>query len=507
MFHPLDHAGLPPDRHDRHWHEQDVAPVDVRSLDPYALSRISAVRSLERAAAQFDRMLLGHLPDPDARPAVAALGDAAGRRSGHLRTLRYDAASPLETAADHERAVIDLLTWVARNEPEPRRSSAYRDQAWQHLDRLRSYAERGARAGYAWAGRTAAEADELAAGAPRPGAGPARPAAADRPDERPAPPAMASRPGPWPAGPVAGPPAAMTAPMSLLHRWAVDAARQHLTRHTRDVAGQPAGATPRSGWEHLVVHESAACYLYYSFLTSEDDRRLRALWELHLEMELAQLRAAGDLLRRYAGREPQEVVGPALVEPVVMEDTGRYLTRAGRSRRDEPADLVGELTAQHARVDRLLRRAAPEDRDPDRDAFAGLARLIAAHEVVEEELVHPLTRRLEPDGHLADRLQGEEERISDALGDAIRADRVGRLTDVAGALRDLVRGHARHEERDEFPRLRRDIPPDERRPMAAIVRAAVAAAAGGRRPGEGPAGLRGVWEAADTARDAVRSAA
>jgi hypothetical protein len=49
------------------------------------------------------------------------------------------------------------------------------------------------------------------------------------------------------------------------------------------------------------------------------------MWELHLQMQLAHLHAASDLLRRYCGRDPQEVIGEGLPEPVTLR-TDRPLT-------------------------------------------------------------------------------------------------------------------------------------------------------------------------------------
>src|SRR4029453_8294595 len=93
------------------------------------------------------------------------------------------------------------------------------------------------------------------------------------------------------------PSAPVMQPLSLLHDWMVHAADRW--------AGGYRPESGEGGWEALVVHQSASCYLYYAFIAEEDDRRLRPMWELHLQMQLAHLRAASDLLRRYSGRDPQ----------------------------------------------------------------------------------------------------------------------------------------------------------------------------------------------------------
>jgi hypothetical protein len=162
------------------------------------------------------------------------------------------------------------------------------------------------------------------------------------------------------------------------------------------------------------------------------------------------------------------------------------------------------LTAQHARMNRLFGRAAGSTGDEARMAFGDLARLIAVHEIAEEQMIHPIVRRLRPDDPLADRLLDEECRISDALSDAVRAAAHGHLDDTIGGLRDMVAAHYRREKRDEFPRIRRSVPVQERREMGRAVRAAEAAAAADAGPRD-PAWAepRAVAQTADRVRDAL----
>jgi hypothetical protein len=176
----------------------------------------------------------------------------------------------------------------------------------------------------------------------------------------------------------------VTQPLSLLHDWMVHAADRW-----------EAGYRPEpleSGWEALVVHESASCYLYYGFMAEEDDRRLRPMWELHLQMQLAHLRAASDLLRHHRGRDPQEVIGEGLPEPMslrtdrplvwVHEPDRRERGRPARRRRhrdrdgthpDRGLDVLELLTAQHSRMNRLCGRAAESTGDQARMALGDLA--------------------------------------------------------------------------------------------------------------------------------------
>jgi hypothetical protein len=66
--------------------------------------------------------------------------------------------------------------------------------------------------------------------------------------------------------------------------------------------------------------------MYWSMLQHESDRRIKALWELHLNMELGQLQVAADLMRRLEGREPAEMLPGALPDtPVTFEPNKAYV--------------------------------------------------------------------------------------------------------------------------------------------------------------------------------------
>lgn len=61
-------------------------------------------------------------------------------------------------------------------------------------------------------------------------------------------------------------------------------------------------------------------------LTQETDDRIKAIWELHLNMELGQLHVAAQLLRKYEGVEAAELLPPALPEkPITFESNIDYV--------------------------------------------------------------------------------------------------------------------------------------------------------------------------------------
>ena len=58
----------------------------------------------------------------------------------------------------------------------------------------------------------------------------------------------------------------------------------------------------------LLWHEYTECYLYWSCFMTETDRCIKALWEENLEMEIAHLHKAAELLSKYEKKEWQEVI-------------------------------------------------------------------------------------------------------------------------------------------------------------------------------------------------------
>ncbi len=61
--------------------------------------------------------------------------------------------------------------------------------------------------------------------------------------------------------------------------------------------------------ENLLMRQYIEAYLYYSCVETETDDRIRRIWERMLDMEIAHLHRAADLLRRYENKDYQQVCG------------------------------------------------------------------------------------------------------------------------------------------------------------------------------------------------------
>jgi hypothetical protein len=110
---------------------------------------------------------------------------------------------------------------------------------------------------------------------------------------------------------------------------------------------------PTASWaEMLVMHEYNECYLYYSFMQDEPDPKIRALWELHLNMEIEHLRQACELMRKLDKKDPESILPKELPEPVRFESNRAYVrevlgTQVGLTTDGIDFTALAKLPANH----------------------------------------------------------------------------------------------------------------------------------------------------------------
>ncbi|MEE2851959.1 MAG: hemerythrin domain-containing protein [Actinomycetota bacterium] len=154
---------------------------------------------------------------------------------------------------------------------------------------------------------------------------------------------------------------------------------------------------------------------------------------------------------------------------------------------ESPDEVVAFLKAQHNLIedmfDQVLHATDPKARE---EPFATLRQLLAVHETAEEMVVHPRVRREDDDAGdaIVDARLEEEHEAKELLSaieklDVTSEEFIAELT----KLRSAVLEHARHEEDEEFPVLKRKVDTDDLKRMGAAVRAAEAIAPTRPHPG------------------------
>ena len=84
---------------------------------------------------------------------------------------------------------------------------------------------------------------------------------------------------------------------------------------------------PTLGWlTNLVLHEYNECWLYWSCMQTENNSRIKALWELHLNMEIEHLRIACEMLKEIDGIDPESFLpADGMTEPLRFEPNKEYV--------------------------------------------------------------------------------------------------------------------------------------------------------------------------------------
>src|SRR5690606_22269638 len=86
---------------------------------------------------------------------------------------------------------------------------------------------------------------------------------------------------------------------------------------------------PLDSWlANWVFHEYNEVYMYWSMHQQETDPRIKAIWELSLNMEIGQLQVACDFMRRYEGREATEILPPSLPDTAVTFEPNKEYVRS-----------------------------------------------------------------------------------------------------------------------------------------------------------------------------------
>ncbi|MEU8799134.1 hemerythrin domain-containing protein [Spirillospora sp. NPDC048819] len=141
-------------------------------------------------------------------------------------------------------------------------------------------------------------------------------------------------------------------------------------------------------------------------------------------------------------------------------------------------NVVDLLLSQHDEIRGLAATVEKSTGETRRTAFDRLRELLAVHETAEEEVVHPFARRSIDDGsHIVDERLEEENEAKGVLSrlEKLDPDSVD-FEELFSDFHKDLEAHASHEEKEEFPRLRREATDEQMRGMAKAVRAAEAVA-------------------------------
>lgn len=326
-FNPLTEKGIPLEKQLRNWTELNVTPYDKESVDAYTQTRVITMNGAEIEAILFSHQFSRHCMDNELRRQLALTRRIEQQQQKAINWLTPGNASTLEVTIGYEQVAVDLTAYVARAEPDPYLKQCFDFGLLEDFDHLYRYADLM----HMLEGKKAEEiVDRLTEIMP------GRPTVAEHRH---------------PFDDVRRPTDSKRAdPLSILHVMTVVAAEQQTMNFYMNLGNRPQEPLarglyqeiaqieeqhvshyeslldPSSSWlEQEVMHQYNECYLYYSFLQQETDPRIKNLWDTHLAMEIEQLRAACELLRKHENRDPEEFLPKALPEPIRFESNKEYV--------------------------------------------------------------------------------------------------------------------------------------------------------------------------------------
>ncbi len=351
---PLDHPGMPVEDQFRSWSEMNVEPFDKLEVDPYTRTRVILMNGTEVESILFSHQFARHTDNLEIKRALAMSRRVDAMQQKVVNGLNPGDQSPLETTIGYEQVAVDLTAWLARHEPDPMLKQALDFALLEDFDHLYRYANLYELIDGKDATALTDHLTEIT---------PGRPTVVEHRH---------------PEDEVRGHYDTHTVdPLSRLHVMTIIGAEQQTMNfymnHGTDwiepvarglyaeialieeqhVTHYESLLDPLDSWlKQLVFHEYLEVYLYWSMLQQEEDRRIRAIWELHLDMEIGQLQVACDLLRRFDGIEPEEILPDELPDtPVTFEPNKQYVRDVLAAQVDLRADGLDYVPVQSLPAD------------------------------------------------------------------------------------------------------------------------------------------------------------
>lgn len=326
-FNPLTERGIPIDKQLRNWSQLNVQPYDSNTVDPYTRCRIITMNGIEAESILHSHQFARHCDNPEIKAMLALTRRIEQQQQKAVNWLIPATESTLEVTLGYEQVAIDLTAFLARNEPDPYVKQTLDFGLLEDFDHLYRFANLMDLIEGKKADRITGNYTEVMPG--RPTIDEHRHPFDD----------IRCHYDVHTADPLtklhaltilAAEQQTMTFYMNVGNRYQEPIARalyqeiaqieeQHVTQYESLL-------DPLASWfQQEVFHHYNECYLYYSFMQQEEDRRLRDLWELHLNQEIEHLRIACHLMRKYEGIEAEEILPKALPEPTKFQQNKDYV--------------------------------------------------------------------------------------------------------------------------------------------------------------------------------------
>lgn len=347
-LHLMDEKGVPLDRQKFTWRELDPAPISKLDDDAFTRVRVILMNGIEQQANRFQHHC-AHF-NKALRLPLARIRRVEHHQQTLINWLLPPDQSPLETTIGYEQVAIEVTASVAQHEPDEYLAQVYRFGMLEDFDHLYRYSALLDRLEGKDANNITQCYTDIAPG--RPTSEEHRAPEDDlreHYDRATAAPisklnALTIFAGEYQTrdyymniGPLFTDPVARQ-----LYAEIASIEEQHVTQYESLI-------DPHETWlEKWLLYEACEVYNYYSCLQSENNPRLKKLWERFLDYELGHLHMVMDLFRQHERRDPAEVLPAELPEPIRYDSHREFVRKV----LNEEVDLTasGSLFVHRSQV-------------------------------------------------------------------------------------------------------------------------------------------------------------
>jgi hypothetical protein len=329
-FNPFEEKGIPIEKQLRSWGQLNVQPYDKNQVDPYTRCRVILMNGIEVEGVIFKHQFARHCKDMELKRQVAMTRRIEQQQQKTINWLSPPDETVLETTIGYEQVAVDLTAYIARNEPDPYVKAALDFALLEDFDHLYRYANLLEMTEGKRADAITKQFTEITVG---------RPTAAEHRH---------------PFDDVRKNINSKKAdPFTLMNTMTIVAAEQQTMNFYMNVGNKAKDKLgrglyleiaqveeqhvthyeslldPKSTWyEMMVMHEYNEVYLYHSMMEQEVDPRIRKIWQMHLEQELEHLHLAGEAMKKFDKRDPQELFpSPGLPKPIIFQSNIDYVRK------------------------------------------------------------------------------------------------------------------------------------------------------------------------------------
>ncbi|HVL58025.1 MAG TPA: hypothetical protein VM491_16130 [Burkholderiaceae bacterium] len=320
----FDSKGTPIERQRFNWKELVQPPISKLDDDAFTRVRIILMNGIELDALR-SKHIYARL-NGDLRRDLAQVRRVEHHQATMINWLLGPDHSPLETTIAYEQVAIEVTAAVAQNEPDPYQAQVYRFGLLEDFDHLYRYSALLDRLEGKDANNILQGYTDIAPG---------------RPTwlEHRAPQDDLRNPYPLDAQPITKIHAAMiTAAEFQTHDYYMNIGPLFADPVARQLYAEIASIEEQHVTQYgslsnpdepllekLLIHEAMEVYNYYACVQQETNPRVKAIWERFLDYELGHLLHVGKLFKDTLRRDPQEVLGQTVPEPIAFKSQREFV--------------------------------------------------------------------------------------------------------------------------------------------------------------------------------------